>query len=916
MKYRTVFNFNKMSFVKGKPKLFFAILLFSITTGSLSVPNASGAGGPTAHINWSGVSLSTTSGFSHSITPLVDAVNNSWTFFSPCGPDSTNLCFEMGILNNHNAWIRVESTDQYRSTGTANCHTRAPNIFQDANSKGLDCNLFMNDFAAGTKYDFSITPEGTGPGNWWTASYRNTKTGVWVPLVQFRFDLTASAALNMQNFTLTDQLNYGINDTVVADCNQVPLASAIFGKPNNTNSSNQVLYTGLGYMNCAHYRIDDLQDGSGSKLVNFGSDGNYVSTSTSSTSNNSQQKSSEGSIPGAAIGSTLGKLVRPSSGGLKTSALCSVGDAITGIQVADRLVAPFLSGLKFDCSRIKDDGSLTPELAGSHSFLDLLPSGASYNSYSCSPGYAAVALNVLRNNYIMDVSITCANVKTYALSTVPTLGAGTHNTLNDSSSCADSSGKGYFLSGIGGYSAAGVDGIQAVCSKFAINSAVLASSNLLLSFVPPVGNYDDSKPLPSKNMIPSVLPSELAPFPIEVGGNSASAFGFQSDEIFTPNHFMAFQITPALGKQVQVDRIEYSSCSYKTPTTGSSATNAAIYTSVDDFSTPIGVPTQPLNPDQLTKNIIFPIPSLVVKSKTEFRIHFWGAKGLNWNDLCGDTRGTGLQIFGTTIAIPVQNISAPKNLSFSYANGIAKLSVDLPDLVRQGVTSVFLVSPTLGYSSKAPLSAIISGTKGFFSVPVDKSLQGKSIPVQIYSSTTTSESAPLTSQFDIPKIATIQPKSVPVLKPNSGKKVLSKSNSQLTVPDAPSSPNYSIEGNKVVVTVLANQREGAIATGALLLAPSLGFTNNHPVVGRVNGNKVIFTVNLTKSMSGKSAQIAVYLTNSVGSSAPLAGQVTLPPVIEDAVPQGTAKATSSTCTKGASKRTFSGSACPPGWKRS
>ena len=68
-------------------------------------------------------------------------------------------------------------------------------------------------------------------------------------------------------------------------------------------------------------------------------------------------------------------------------------------------------------------------------------------------------------------------------------------------------------------------------------------------------------------------------------------------------------------------------------------------------------------------------------------------------------------------------------------------------------------------------------------------------------------------------------------------------------------------------------------------------------------------------MSGKSAQIAVYLTNSVGSSAPLAGQVTLPPEIEDAVPQGTAKATSSACTKGASKRTFSGSACPPGWKR-
>jgi hypothetical protein len=65
-------------------------------------------------------------------------------------------------------------------------------------------------------------------------------------------------------------------------------------------------------------------------------------------------------------------------------------------------------------------------------------------------------------------------------------------------------------------------------------------------------------------------------------------------------------------------------------------------------------------------------------------------------------------------------------------------------------------------------------------------------------------------------------------------------------------------------------------------------------------------------MAGKTAQIEIYLTNEIGSSVPLAGQVTLPPVIQDNV---ATKTTSIVCAKGVTKRSFSGNECPPGWIR-
>jgi hypothetical protein len=263
-----------------------------------------------------------------------------------------------------------------------------------------------------------------------------------------------------------------------------------------------------------------------------------------------------------------------------------------------------------------------------------------------------------------------------------------------------------------------------------------------------------------------------------------------------------------------------------------------------------------------------------------------------------------------------KTLSPPKNLTFSYSNGKVQLSIDLPSLVKDGITNAFLVAPDIGYSSDSPLPAVLNGSKGLFSITVDKYMEGKTIPIQIFAANREAKSEPLSSAIAIPVVSSTQSKSTPKSKPIMSKKDNKINPNQFSVPDAPTNPGYKLSGNQVIVSVDVNQRQGANATGAILLAPSLGFTQSNPAKGKISGRKASFNISLSKAMAGKTAQIDIYLTNEIGSSIPLAGQVILPPVINDNVSTQVAKTASVACSKGAAKRTFTGSACPPGWTRS
>lgn len=263
------------------------------------------------------------------------------------------------------------------------------------------------------------------------------------------------------------------------------------------------------------------------------------------------------------------------------------------------------------------------------------------------------------------------------------------------------------------------------------------------------------------------------------------------------------------------------------------------------------------------------------------------------------------------------SIDVPKNLSFDFSGGVVHLSVDIPNLIKQGVRSVKLVSPNLGFDDVTPLAAVIRGTKATFSIPVQPNVAGTSVPIHIYAETGSKQSPPLDTNLPIPSIKASSTNGAPAAgsKPHSSGAAAPAN--QRKVPNAPTSPTYRLSGNQVLVSVTAPSATGATPSGALLIAPDLGFTQSHPVIGSLSGGKAIFRIVLSPSMAGKSAQVAIYLTNAAGSSAPLAGQVTLPPVIPGGASNSAPASqgpNSIKCTKGSITRTFSGSTCPPGWK--
>lgn len=262
-------------------------------------------------------------------------------------------------------------------------------------------------------------------------------------------------------------------------------------------------------------------------------------------------------------------------------------------------------------------------------------------------------------------------------------------------------------------------------------------------------------------------------------------------------------------------------------------------------------------------------------------------------------------------------LSSPTSLEFNYANGTLRISVTLPNLLQEGISAAFLEAPTFGYPENSPLSGILAAGKAIFTLPINSTMAGKSVPIKIYSASAAAKSDALTSTISIPQgvieKSSVAPSSAPITKTKS----TNSPKSQQKIPAAPTNPTYRLSGNQVLVSVTAPSATGATPSGALLIAPDLGFTPAHPVIGSLSGGKAIFRIVLSPSMAGKSAQVAIYLTNAAGSSAPLAGQVTLPPVIpggaSNSAPASQGTATIK-CTKGSITRTFSGSTCPPGWK--
>ena len=141
----------------------------------------------------------------------------------------------------------------------------------------------------------------------------------------------------------------------------------------------------------------------------------------------------------------------------------------------------------------------------------------------------------------------------------------------------------------------------------------------------------------------------------------------------------------------------------------------------------------------------------------------------------------------------------------------------------------------------------------------------------------------------------------------------------VTKPSKPSSPSVSVNLNFVNLSV-------TVPTGissVILFSPEFGITKSNPILGQVSGNKANFEMSINSKYAGKKGALQVVNKNSAGESDPLTISVTAPKVQAKAAPikttaakpQVAPKLPEITCLKGANKRVFEGSSCPPGYTK-
>ncbi len=138
-----------------------------------------------------------------------------------------------------------------------------------------------------------------------------------------------------------------------------------------------------------------------------------------------------------------------------------------------------------------------------------------------------------------------------------------------------------------------------------------------------------------------------------------------------------------------------------------------------------------------------------------------------------------------------------------------------------------------------------------------------------------------------------------------------------TKPGKPFAPKVSINLNFINLTVSV-----PIGTKtALLYAPEFGVPKSKAISGQVSEGKAEFEISVNSKYAGKKGTLQVVGKNEAGESNPLNLPVTGPKVkskpvaIKTLAPKPVTRAPEITCLKGATKRVFEGTSCPPGYTK-
>lgn len=141
----------------------------------------------------------------------------------------------------------------------------------------------------------------------------------------------------------------------------------------------------------------------------------------------------------------------------------------------------------------------------------------------------------------------------------------------------------------------------------------------------------------------------------------------------------------------------------------------------------------------------------------------------------------------------------------------------------------------------------------------------------------------------------------------------------VTKPSMPKLPSVSINLN--FINLIVEVPVGVSST--FLYAPEFGVTKQKPIAGQINGNKASFEMAVNSKYAGKKGTLQIVNKNSAGESDPLKIPITAPKVVSKPAatktiapkPQTQVRQPEVTCLKGATKRVFEGTDCPPGYTK-
>jgi hypothetical protein len=198
-----------------------------------------------AHIDWSGVNLTTNTSLSQTIKPLnVPALSVGQVDWSINMGNTEQALWPSFALSNTGramfAFYDVPAASKVENVGNASCNLQAGNAFQAANTWRSTCSAPLMPIA-GESYEFVVKPLKINGSQWWAGSVTIGSTGEVIPLGRLENNPSQSTLNGSQNMRGFNQISFYKQS--LPPCSQIPNFSAIIG-PLKTSTGSQPIVSG------------------------------------------------------------------------------------------------------------------------------------------------------------------------------------------------------------------------------------------------------------------------------------------------------------------------------------------------------------------------------------------------------------------------------------------------------------------------------------------------------------------------------------------------------------------------------------------------------------------------------------------------------------------------------------------------